>query len=442
MPRTAALQPEANPGSVTSGTPWMIQRGEDEVVIVRSVTAGEPEPADWRQRLVTSLHAFGDVTAVGAKRVDADGRLFSMGEFTIHPKGFHHLGRGVDAKAYRFPEEVDAICGGVFAVDEAAFDRARGAELLATPLGCLDLCLTLRINGGRCITIPDVLTTDAFSLLSCPQITPKEIEAFIGRWGFDWRAPDLDAVQAHHGAGGLLWNIRFFGQAMPFSKYEHRPCMHWRSYAEVDVYRQRADALVKMIVQATPAAGAGYTILDLGCGDGLFTHLLARTGHRAAGVDPEPTAVEQAIARSRAEASRGAYPGPPPEFLVGAGESIPFATGSMQTVAMLDVIEHLRNPVAVLGEVRRVLTPGGCLIVSTPAWQYGGWSDPVYHVCEYSLHELVGQIETATHLAVRQTGRIGGPYRDLIVIAAKNRIAERDPSPGGSDFRPAGPTVV
>jgi 2-polyprenyl-3-methyl-5-hydroxy-6-metoxy-1,4-benzoquinol methylase len=206
---------------------------------------------------------------------------------------------------------------------------------------------------------------------------------------------------------------------MPFAKYEQRPCMHWSSYAEVEVYRQRADALTAIILQATPNSSPPAKVLDLGCGDGLFTHLIARGRAHAIGLDAEPAAIEQATGRVAEESAGGAYAGPAPEFVAGRGEALPFEPASVQTVAMLDVIEHLPNPVAILREVERVLAPGGHLVISTPEWRYGEPADAFYHMCEYSLDQLTGQIQAATQLKVCQTGRIGGAYRDLIVVARR-----------------------
>jgi len=349
------------------------------------------------------------VRVVGAKRLADDGGLFSMGEFVVHPKGFHHLGRGVGAEAYRFPEEVDTVAGGLLAVDEQTLGAAQGQALLSGELGAVELGLEVRRAGGRCVVVPDVIVADDFS----PRPGAAESDAFAERWGFDWRSADLDVVRRRYAGTGLLWNVRLHGNPMPFDKYRHRPAFHFKSYAEVQPFRERADHLARLVAQVTP----GGRVLDLGCGDGLFSHLLARRGLEVTGLDPEELAIEQA----RTETATRRYPGPPPRFDVGRGEEMAVDDGSVATVVMFDVIEHLPNPVAVLRSVERVLAPGGHLVLSTPAWAYGGWSDPVYHLCEYTEAELVEQIRSAGGLEVVTTGRIKGLYRDLVVVARFER---------------------
>ena len=416
MTQTTAQLRGVNPSAAES--PWSIDRGDGDAVLLRRVSADAPQPVDWPARLGASLRAMPGVVAVAAKRYDSQGRLFAMGDFLIHPKGFHHLGQGVDGHAYRLPEPADVVSGGVLAVDGPAFDQVNGTELLQRPLGAVELCLALLAQGGRVIVVPDVAVTDEYSPLTDTQITADHDRDFADRWHFNWRVADLDAVRRAHAGTGLLWNVRFHGQAMPFDKYDYRPCMHWQSYAEVEVYRQRADHLAKLVGQLV-AASSSPRLLDLGCGDGLFAHLFARSGAGVVGVDPEPLAIEQAQKRVAEEAARAAYPHSTPRFLAGHGQHLPLGADSFEVVTMLDVIEHLPNPVTVLSEVQRVLAPGGHLLITTPAWQYGQWSDPVYHVCEYTMDQLVAQLQAATDLKVTQTGQITGVYRDLVVVAQK-----------------------
>lgn len=392
--------------SAPSSAQWTAKRHEDAAIIT-SVIAGRPQPDDWQQRLMTHL-ALPGVQIVGAKRHSRDGSVFSMGDFLVHPKGFHHHGRGAPGEALRFPEEVDAITAGVCAVDAHAFDAAGGDNMLHGALGMIELCLRIRQAGGRCVAVPDVTVVDE----SSPQPDERESRAFRQRWGFDWNAADLDAVRLRWAGTGLLWNLRFHGAVMPFAKYDTRPAMHWDSYAAVEPYRQRVNHLVKLVAQHA-TAGDG-PVLDLGCGDGLFSHLIAEHRLEVIGIDTELAAIEQAIATTR----QRQYPTQSPRFLTGDGAALPLDDESVQAVAMFDVIEHLPNPIRVLREATRVLKPGGHLMLSTPAWQLGAWSDPVYHVTEYTIDELTRQI-TATGLAIVNTGTIGGVYRDLIVIARR-----------------------
>ena len=396
------------PETVDESPLWKIVY-ESDVVFICSRYALEPAPENWQVRLSEPLRQLPDVVAVGAKRLKKEGKIFSMGEMLIHPKGFHHLGRGVTGLGYRFPEEVDVIAGGICAFNREAFDAVDGERLLeGRELGLLELCLSLRERGGRCITIPQVIVNDEHS----PEPDKKESRKFKQRWKFDWRAADLSEVRRHHPQSELLWQVHFHANSMPFEKYEERPALHWDSYQTVNIYRNRADQLVN-IVAANCAPES--LLLDLGCGDGLFSHLMAKRNLRVLGIDPEEAAIEQA----RQYTGRETYPSIAPEFCTGKGELLDIANNTFDMVTMFDVIEHMPNPIVTLQEISRVLRPGGYLIVSTPAWQFGGTSDPIYHGFEYTLQELTDQIQHGINFKINNTQYIGGAYRDLIVISEK-----------------------
>jgi SAM-dependent methyltransferase len=100
-------------------------------------------------------------------------------------------------------------------------------------------------------------------------------------------------------------------------------------------------------------------VIDVGCGDGSALAVAARQnpGHRFAGVDWSAGALRQARALGL-EVLRG-------------GMDLPVADGAADVVIMSEVIEHLVDPDAAVAEVRRVLRPGGSLLLSTPnlaAW--------------------------------------------------------------------------
>ncbi len=94
-------------------------------------------------------------------------------------------------------------------------------------------------------------------------------------------------------------------------------------------------------------------VLDLGCGRGGVVELFWRDVKLAAGLDPD----QPSLAEFRA-------PGMP--ILRGVGERLPFTGESFDLIVCLWVLEHLKDPQTVLGEVRRVLRPGGHFVFLTP----------------------------------------------------------------------------
>jgi ubiquinone/menaquinone biosynthesis C-methylase UbiE len=98
-------------------------------------------------------------------------------------------------------------------------------------------------------------------------------------------------------------------------------------------------------------------MLDLGCGTGIVARVLReRLGGAAkiVGVDVSPEMIEEA--RSVA---------PEIDFLVGDACALPFEDASFELVLCREMLEVVPERLAALREVRRVLSPGGRLLVST-----------------------------------------------------------------------------
>lgn len=99
-------------------------------------------------------------------------------------------------------------------------------------------------------------------------------------------------------------------------------------------------------------------ILDLGCSGGLFAERARAAGHHVTGVD----AVEVPGVRERTDRF----------FVADLDAGIPAEAGGRYDVVVAgDVIEHLRRPVEMLKDVRRVLRPGGQVLLSVP--NFGHW---------------------------------------------------------------------
>lgn len=93
----------------------------------------------------------------------------------------------------------------------------------------------------------------------------------------------------------------------------------------------------------------GDAWLDLGCGAGRF--LTVAPG--GIGVDVDPAAVERAAEKGDARPMEDG--------------AVPLAHASVDLVWCSETLEHVADPVALLFEARRVLKPGGRLLLTTPA---------------------------------------------------------------------------
>jgi SAM-dependent methyltransferase len=142
-------------------------------------------------------------------------------------------------------------------------------------------------------------------------------------------------------------------------------------------------------------AAAG-PVLDAGSGRGLFVQSLRAGGIAAFGL-------EHALAAARSDAGRTA--------LGDAQQPWPFRAGAFSAVTLLDVIEHLREPVSALSACRAALAPEGrCVVLTLNAWSLARpllgrrWSyhiDPT-HVRLFSPASLRRTLESAG-LAVVET---------------------------------------
>ena len=381
------------------------------------------DPVDARRVLPALEDAFARHDALGmavAKRLRADG-ISAHGAFVVHPKGFVRNGRGAPRDAERFDREVDACDAGVAVVDGNAFTVARGEAILDPRAGygaLAMLAMSLEIRrrrAGRVVAVAAAVVDDAAA--GDDVVETRGFRCGIARghfrahFGFDADACDLDAVARNPALASLRWNAEVWGAPAPFAKYDERGAYHWNLYATHDAYRRRADAIVAFLLANLPAGDA--PIVDVGAGDALFAGLLSRTGARVVALDPEAAAVASAR-RALDEAGCADRV----ECTQGSAENMPFADGSFRAAMLLDVVEHLRNPVAALREMRRVLAPSGMLLVATPAWNYGRRNDPVYHLDEYREEELERQIR-ACGFEISSTARIRGAYDDILALARR-----------------------
>jgi ubiquinone/menaquinone biosynthesis C-methylase UbiE len=180
------------------------------------------------------------------------------------------------------------------------------------------------------------------------------------------------------------------------------------------------------------AMGAPRRLLDIGCGPGTFLGTLG----------PETSGIGVDVAESQIAYARRHYAAPHRQFDPIDGFPLPLPDNDFDAVTCIEVIEHLaRDQIdSVLLEARRVLRPGGTLVVSTP--NYGGpwpiveWfvnrlGDVSYeeqHVSPFTRETLEHTLRRAGFSDVRVTGYLfAAPFAAALHWRLADVIARMEP---------------
>jgi SAM-dependent methyltransferase len=155
-------------------------------------------------------------------------------------------------------------------------------------------------------------------------------------------------------------------------------------------YRGRRKVLARVFAELGLPHPA--RILDAGCGSGRNMVELAPLG-TVTGVELSDTSV--ALARERGVG----------EVIEGSVLEMPFETNTFDLAVSLDVIEHLDQHLEALRELRRVVAPGGALLVTVPAygWLWSGHDEINHHFRRYTRRSLQRVAQQAGWQQVRTT---------------------------------------
>jgi ubiquinone/menaquinone biosynthesis C-methylase UbiE len=105
-------------------------------------------------------------------------------------------------------------------------------------------------------------------------------------------------------------------------------------------------------ILAKLALEPGQSLLDVGCGAGMFASMARERGLLVSGIDASDALI--AIARERA---------PGADFRVGDLEDLPFSEGSFDAVTGFNAFQFATNPVAALSAARSAAKRGGPVVV-------------------------------------------------------------------------------
>jgi SAM-dependent methyltransferase len=141
-------------------------------------------------------------------------------------------------------------------------------------------------------------------------------------------------------------------------------------------------------------SGRFRSVLDVGCGEGRFCRMLKAAGVAAVGIDPTPQLLETARRRD-----------PAGDYRSGRAENLAFAAGSFDLVVSYLTLIDIPDFRAAIGEMARVLKPGGSLLIAnltsfTSAGAEQGWVEdgdgrPLYFPVDRYLDEFPFWLEWA-----------------------------------------------
>ncbi len=135
--------------------------------------------------------------------------------------------------------------------------------------------------------------------------------------------------------------------------------LRWRA----STLGQVTDALERDLILGLVGPAAGLRILDVGCGDGALAVALSRRGAKVTGIDTSPRMIEAARLRAGRQGADTA-------FDVATAQSLPFPPDAFDTVIAVTVLCFIEDGTAALGEMERVLRPGGRLVIG----ELGKWN--------------------------------------------------------------------
>lgn len=144
----------------------------------------------------------------------------------------------------------------------------------------------------------------------------------------------------------------------------------------------KRELAVGLLERYFPAPGK---LVEGGVGSARNLMTFQAMGYDVQGFDVMPESV--AIAESRGVQAQ----------LHDLAEPWPVADDSLTAVVLLDVIEHIADPVAVLKNARESLVEGGGVIVTVPAyqWLYSDWDQALGHFRRYTMKMLRDQADEA-----------------------------------------------
>jgi 2-polyprenyl-3-methyl-5-hydroxy-6-metoxy-1,4-benzoquinol methylase len=231
-------------------------------------------------------------------------------------------------------------------------------------------------------------------------LDPRPSPGSIGRAYQRYYTHVSDDDPAAHPSSAIVRKLHALQSDYQFARYgvTERPAAFGGRWLIPLIPSLRAKADVECRHLPAPPANGGR-LLDVGCGNGGFLKLATERGWNAEGIDFDPAAV--AVARGRGLTVSQTT----------AATLEDSAACKYDIITISHVIEHVHNPLKLLGNLYRLLKPDGQLWLETPnlsslgARRFGpSWQalDPPRHLVLFTRESLISALENVGFREIKQ----------------------------------------
>lgn len=233
-----------------------------------------------------------------------------------------------------------------------------------------------------------------------------------------WRAsvPGGAAMVACTNCGLVYLNprpsAREIGQYYPEDYMSFHRAVEDEAFPLMRWMRQRKFAHRRKLLEQVCGKIRG-SVLDVGCGTGLFLNEMQQNGWQAQGVEPTRSAAEYARERFGLAVAAG--------FI----EDLPAPAGSFDVITFWDVLEHTYSPSTSLAAAHRLLADNGWVAINVPNWRspdrplFGPhWIgyDPPRHLYVFTRQTLTRLLENAGFLPVEWKCIMPGYFASILSL--------------------------
>lgn len=195
-----------------------------------------------------------------------------------------------------------------------------------------------------------------------------------------------------------------------------------RGYADyaraAELYLKTFRRRMRFVSRHLPAQSQ---VLDVGCAAGFFLRVVQDAGHHVHGVELSPAIAKEAVLALGADR---VHIGTLDDGIAALG----LQDGSFDLITLWDVIEHIPDPQSVLRRIRKLLKPGGKLLLETQnvasrwarmlgrRWHHYKHHEHLYHFTPDTIRRLLSDCGFAVH---ELTANHAGKYVSFAFIAER-----------------------